>query len=79
MQDILESTKLNEAEFVLKHPLIQISKIKKADLIKATLSQLEERHFRRDDLVKHEEEVNIIYRNDAIDEILNIISSTVIT
>lgn len=79
MQDILESTKLNETEFVLKHPLIQISKIKKADLIRATLSEFEERHFRRDNLVKDKEEVNIIYRNDAIDEILGYISSTVIT
>lgn len=52
--------------------------MKKADLIKATQSQLEERHFKRDDLARHEEEVKIIYRNDAIDEILDI-SSTVIT
>lgn len=79
LQEILESRKLTEAEFILKHPQIEISKMKKVDLIKATttLSQLEQRHFKTDDPLKHEEEVNIIYRSSQIDEILDI-SSTVI-
>lgn len=79
LHDVLEATKLTEAEFVLKHPQTEIAKMNKDDFIKATLDQLDMRLSATvDRFVKSEdEEVNIIYRNDAIDQILNI-SSTVI-
>ncbi len=79
LHDVLEATKLTEAEFVLKHPQTKIAKMNKDDFIKATLDQLDMRLSATvDRFVKSEdEEVNIVYRNDAIDQILNI-SSTVI-
>ena len=69
---------MSEADLLLKHPHLQIAKVSRTDYVKAALSQLEQRTGAHDRLESQEEEVSIIYRCDAIDQILHI-SRAVIT
>ena len=75
--DVLEITELSHEEFIQKHPYVEISKVNKSDLTKSVLSQLEQKKNCRLNTFDQEDETNIIYRNNAIDDILHICSTVI--
>ena len=77
--DVLDSTGLSEADFLLQYPSVEIVKISKSDLMKATLSLLDQRvdNAEHDQhLLLAEDEVSIVHRNEEVDAILRITTIT---